>query len=129
MKQLKLTYAGESYYAKLLTDKAPKACAAIESICPFQSKMQHAKICDNEMFFQAPVNIDEEENPTYSCPGHVSFFNFRQTVCIWYDKMVPLGFCNQFAEMDEVTLKRFAEMARKLWEKEGGLILVEVVDK
>ena len=128
MKKLKITYRGESYYARMLTDKAPHAVAAFEAACPFQSKLQHAKICDNEMFFQAPVNIDERENPTYSEPGHVSFFNFRQTVCIWYDEMVPLGFCNQFAVMEE-DLPRFAEMASTLWEKEGGLATIEVVDE
>ena len=42
--------------------------------------------------------------------------------------MVPLGFCNQFAVMEE-DLPRFAEMASTLWEKEGGLATIEVVDE
>lgn len=128
MKKLKITFDGESYFARLLTDKAPRAIAALETVCPFQTKLQHAKICDNEMFFQAPINIDEKENPTYSQPGHVSFFNVRQTVCIWYDDMVPLGFCNQFAVMEE-DLPRFARKARTLWEKEGQVALIEIVDE
>ena len=91
MKKLKITYRGESYYARMLTDKAPHAVAAFEAACPFQSKLQHAKICDNEMFFQAPVNIDERENPTYSEPGHVSFSIFGRPSVSGTMRWCPLG--------------------------------------
>ncbi|MCI6639281.1 MAG: DUF3830 family protein [Pygmaiobacter massiliensis] len=54
MKQLKLTFGGQSFYADLLEDKAPEICSALIKAAPFQSYWFVAKICDNEVCFRAP---------------------------------------------------------------------------
>lgn len=130
MKKLKLTFDDKVFYARLLTEDAPITCAQVEANCPCVCYMHHAKICDNEIFFHAPFNCDLWENPVYSEPGHFGFFNTRQTVCVWYDDMIPLGCNNLFALMDPECLPSFAESCRKLWEdqycKEIKMEVVEV---
>jgi hypothetical protein len=128
LKKLKLSFGGKSFYAKLLYDDAPRTVREILEACPFESRLSHAKICDNEFFFQAPINIDEMENPVYSEVGHMAFFNIRQTVCVWYSNTVPLGNCDLFALIEEGDLPRLAEEASKIWDKQGGLVKVEAIE-
>lgn len=128
MKRLKLTFDEKVFYAKLLEEDAPRTVQSVEENCPCECMVHHARICDNEVFFYVPFNADYWENPVYSEPGHIAFFNTRQTVCIWYDEMIPLGCCNQFAIMDPDTLREFAESARKTWSTPYMRIKMEVVE-
>jgi hypothetical protein len=115
--------------ARLLTEEAPNTVKALEAALPVESRLHHAKICDNEFFCQVPVNIDQKENPVYSEPGHVGFFNFRQTVCLWYGDMVPLGYSNLFAIVDSEDLPKLAEVGAKLWDCQGGIVKLEIVEE
>jgi len=129
MKKLRILFAERIVYAKLLVDEAPKTVAALEAHCPFEALLHHAKICDNEIFFHAPFNVDENENPVYSAPGHVGFFNTRQTICMWYDTTVPLGCCNLFALVEPRSMQLLAEACAHVWDEQGGIVKLEVVDE
>lgn len=129
MKKLKITFHQKSFYARLLEKEAPDTIAAIEAVCPFESRMAYAKLADREFFFQTPAFYCNVENPTYSQAGDVAFSGSRQCICIFYDKLTPLGFINQFASIEPADLDRLKSEADTIWEKQGDIIRVEVVDK
>jgi len=110
---------------KLLEELAPRTCQIIRSHLPLESRLNHAKICDNEVFFQVPFFIDEKENFTFPKVGDLGFWNVRQTICIWYDKMEPLGPTILFGRIIE-NLEGFKKIAMKTWIKQGTIIRVEI---
>lgn len=130
MKKLKMTFHGKEFYARLLTEEAPHTVAAIEAAGPFESRVGYAKLADREFFFQTPAFFDEAENPTYSQKGHVIFYSPRQSICVFYDELIPLGYSNQFAVIeDEEQLELLKKEADTIWEKQGDIIRVEVVEE
>ena len=94
---LKLTFHGVSFYAALLEDKAPIMCAELKKACPFEARLTYAKICDNEIVFQAPVSKYVVENPVYSVKGHIAYYGPKHSVCIWFGDTPSLGACDLFA--------------------------------
>lgn len=130
MKKLKLTFHGKDFYARLLTEEAKNTVALIESAGAFESRVGYAKLANREFFFQTPVFADEIENPTYSEKGHVIFYPPRQSICVFYDDLIPLGYSNQFAVIeDEKQLEELRKEADMIWEKQGDIIRVEVVEE
>ncbi len=127
MSKLLITIGREKVWAELFEKEAPKTCRVIKRHAPLEGFLNHAKICDHEVFFQAPFFIDAKENPKFPVPGDIGFWNIRQTICIWYDKMEPLGPTNLFARITG-NLKGFQKEARKTWSKQGTQIRFEVVD-
>lgn len=130
MKQLKLSFNGKVFYADMEVNNAPKTCAAIEAVCPFQSIWLSAKVCVNEAVFRAPpfCVADEVENPVFSTPGDIVFWGIRQVVCLFYDDMVALNTSNRFAKMSPEETRRFADEGRKLWDAPGAVVTVGVVE-
>lgn len=128
LRKLKMTFGSDEIFATLLEDKAPGTIAALEKVLPYQARMHHAKICDNEVFCRVPAEYDKKENPEYSVPGHISFFNFRQTVCLWYGEMKPLGYSNLFATVDEEYMPRLAQICGDIWKEQGGIVKLEFVE-
>jgi hypothetical protein len=124
-----LTIGKEEIYARLLVEDAPKTIKILEAELPVESRVRRAKICDNELMLPVPFNIDELENPVHSEPGHVAFFNTRQVVCIWYKEMVPVGSCNLFAKIEAEDMPKLVAEAEKIWENEGGLVKLEIVEE
>lgn len=128
LRKLKMTFGEEEIFATLLEDKAPGTIAALEKVLPYEARMHHAKICENEVFCRVPAEYDKKENPEYSVPGHISFFNFRQTVCLWYGDMKPLGYSNLFATVDEEYMTRLAPICEAIWKKQGEIVRLEFVE-
>lgn len=129
MKKLKIFFHQKIFYANLLQKEAPNTIAAIEAVCPFQSRVSYAKLADREFFFQTPAFYDFVENPTYSKAGDVAFYGSRQCICVFYDKLTPLGFVNQFASIEPSDLDRLRTEADTIWEKQGDIIRIEVIDQ
>jgi len=130
MKKLKITIGDVEVKAKLLTEKAPNTIKIFESVeKDLVGKLNHAKVCDNELFFQSPVFIDEKENPVYPVAGDIGYWTVRQTICIWYGKMKPLGPTNLFAQIEPGDLPKFAAEAKKVWNKQGALIKFEFIEE
>jgi len=128
MDRLKITIGNEIVTAELLDKEAPNVCKAIKEHLPLQGKLNHAKICNNEVFFQAPFFIDEKDNFKLPEPGDIGFWNVRQTICIWYDDMKPLGPTICFAKIID-NFKGFQKEAAKIWDKQGQLIKFEILNK
>lgn len=126
MKELIITIGDERVKAKLLWDKAPQTCALIEKHAPLEGRLNHAKVCDNEVFFQVPFFLDEKENPVWPVAGDIGYWPVRQTVCIWYGDMKPLGPTNLFAKIVPEDLPIFAEIASYVWKKQGYRIKFQV---
>ncbi len=120
-----MTFGRDVIYARLLEEDAPGTIAALDKVLPFESRMHHAKICDNEVFCQIPAEYDKKENPAYSVPGHVAFFNFRQTVCMWYGDMKPLGYSNLFAIIEPQYMDRLTEICEAIWKNQGQIVKME----
>lgn len=129
MKKLKITFHNKVFYGRLLEKEAPNTIQALEEVGPFQSKVGYAKLANREFFFQTPAFCDEVENPTYSQPGHVIFYPPRQSICVFYDAMTPLGYVNQFGLIEEKDLKELSNEADSIWEKQGDIISFEIVNE
>jgi len=130
MKKLKITFGDVVVKAKLLTDKAPKTIEIFESVAEdMTGKVNSAKVCDNELFFQSPVFIDEKENPVYPVAGDIGYWTVRQTICLWFGKMEPLGPTNLFAQIEPEDLPKFAAVASNTWEEQGTLLKFEFIEE
>ena len=125
MSQLKIRLGDQIVRAKLLEDNAPRTCEIVKAHLPMVSRLSHAKICDNEVFFQVPFFIDEKENFTLPKAGDIGFWNVRQTICVWYDQMEPLGPTILFARIIE-NLEGFKKVAMETWSQQGAVIRVEL---
>jgi hypothetical protein len=127
MSRLLIKIGKETVRARLLEKEAPNTCRILKKFSPMEGLLNHAKICDHEVFFQAPFFIDEKENAVVPKPGDIGFWNVRQTFCIWYDKMEPLGPTNLFAQITD-NLQGFQKEALNTWKKQGTKIRFEVID-
>lgn len=129
MKKLKITFHDQSFYARFLEKEAPNTIAAFEAVCPFDSRLGYSKIGDREIVCQTPAFYDEVENPMTATEGSVVFYGPRQCLCVFYDKMDPLFDVNQFAVVESADLPALKTEADKVWEKQGDIVHVEVVDQ
>ena len=130
MKKLKITIGDVEVKARLLLEKAPNTIKILESSQKdLVGKLNHAKICDNEVFFQSPVFIDGKENPVYPVAGDIGYWTVRQTICIWYGEMEPLGPTNLFAQIELEDLPKFATEGKKVWNQQGTLIKFEFIEE
>ena len=109
---------------ELLTEQAPRTCEIIENALPITGMATHAKLVDREVFFPIPFFIDEQENPRVSEKGDIAFWNARQTICIFYDDMQPLGPTPTFGRITG-NLEGFQREAVKVWEKPGTIITLK----
>jgi hypothetical protein len=123
-KEITILIGDEECTAELLTEQAPRTCEAIENALPLTGLLNHAKLVDREVFFQVPFFIDERENLKVSEKGDLSFWNVRQTLCIFYDDMVPLGPASTFGRITG-NLEGFQKEAAKVWEKPGTMITLK----
>ncbi|UCC85790.1 MAG: DUF3830 family protein [Anaerolineales bacterium] len=114
----------EECTAELLTEQAPRTCEIIEQALPISGMATHAKLVDREVFFPVPFFVDEQENPTVSQKGDIAFWNARQTICIFYDDMTPLGATPTFGRITG-NLEGFQREAVKVWEKPGMIITLK----
>ena len=121
--KLTILIGDEECTAELLNEEAPRICAAIEEVLPLTGVLSHAKLVDREVFFPVPFYIDAQENPRVSEKGDLAFWNARQTFCIFYDDMVPLGATPTFGRITE-NLEGFQWVARKVWERPGTMITI-----
>lgn len=127
MKQLRITLGDQVAFARLLYDKAPKTCRLVEEYSPLRGRLNHAKVCKNEVFFQAPFFMDEKENPVLPGPGDIGFWAVRQTICLWYGETFPLGPTNLFAQVTK-NLDGLAKECAKSWQRQGEIMTFEVVE-
>lgn len=120
-KEITILIGDEECTAELLTEEAPRICEAIEKALPLSGMLSHAKLVDREVFFPVPFFIDELENPKFSEKGDIAFWGARQTVCFFYDDMVPLGATPTFGRITR-NLEGFQREAVKVWERPGMAI-------
>jgi hypothetical protein len=123
-KEITILIGDEECTAELLTEQAPRICKAIENALPLTGLLNHAKLVDREVFFPVPFFIDEQENPKVSEKGDLAFWNGRQTICIFYDDMVPLGATPTFGRITS-NLEGFQREAARVWEKPGTMITLK----
>jgi hypothetical protein len=125
--KLTIRIEDEECTAELLNEEAPRICAAIEEALPLTGVLSHAKLVDREVFFPVPFYIDDQENPQVSEKGDLAFWNGRQTFCIFYDDMVPLGATPTFGRITG-NLEGFQRVAAKVWERPGTIITITKSD-
>jgi hypothetical protein len=123
-KEITILIGTEMCTAELLTDLAPRTCRIIEEALPLAGILSHAKLVDREVFFQVPFFIDEPENLKLSEKGDLAFWNGRQTLCIFFDDMVPLGPVPTFGRITG-NLEGLQREAAEVWEKPGKRITLK----
>ena len=123
-KEITIVIGDEECTAELLIEQAPRTCEIIENALPLSGMATHAKLVDREVFFPVPFYIDESENPKVSEKGDLAFWNARQTLCIFYDDMKPLGATPTFGRITG-NLEGFQREAVKVWEKTGTIITLK----
>ena len=122
-KAITILIGQEECTAELLTDLAPNTCRIIEDALPLSGMLSHAKLVDREVFFQVPFFIDETENMKLSEKGDLAYWNARQTLCIFFDDMVPLGPVTTFGRITG-NLEELQREAAEVWEKPGKRVII-----
>jgi hypothetical protein len=120
-KEITILIGDQVCTAELLTEQAPRICEAIEQALPLEGMLSHAKLVDREVFFPVPFFIEAEENLKFSEKGDIAFWGARQTVCFFYDDMVPLGATPTFGRITG-NLEGFQREAAKVWDEPGTAI-------
>ena len=128
MKQAKITIGGQVVRAKLMHEDTSEFIRVLEQNVPIEGKLNHAKICDNEVFFLAPFHKDEKENPVVPVAGDIGYYPVRQTITVWYGPMQPLGPSTVFAKIYPEDLPKFAGVASQVWANQGTEIKFEIVE-
>jgi hypothetical protein len=123
-KEIVVTIGDVECTVELLTEQAPRTCEIIQDALPITGMATHAKLVDREVFFPVPFYIDHQENPKVSEKGDIAFWNARQTICIFYDDMKPLGATPTFGRITG-NLEEFQREAVKVWEKPGAIITLK----
>lgn len=123
-KEITIRIGREEVTAELLTEEAPRTCQIIEKALPLTGLLSHAKLVDREVFFQVPFFIDELENLKLSEKGDLAFWNARQTLCIFFDDMVPLGPVTTFGRITR-NLEGLQREAAAVWEMPGKRIILK----
>ncbi len=123
LQAISIRIGNETCTAELLTNLAPKTCRIIEAALPLTGVLSHAKLVDREVFFQVPFFIDEPENLRPSEKGDLAYWNARQTLCIFFDDMVPLGPVTTFGRVTG-NLEGLQREAAEVWEKAGKRITI-----
>jgi hypothetical protein len=118
----------ETGTVELLTEQAPQICEAIERALPLTGVLSHAKLVDREVFFPVPFYIDAHENAKLSEKGDLAFWGARQTVCIFYDDMTPLGATPTFGRIT-TNLEGLQREAAKVWESPGTPVILDRREK
>jgi hypothetical protein len=121
--EIRIRIGTEECTAELLTDLAPRTCRIIEEALPLTGILSHAKLVDREVFFQVPFFIDEQENLRLSEKGDLGFWNGRQTLCIFFDDMIPLGTIATFGKLTG-NIEGFQRECAEAWEKPGKRIIM-----
>ena len=129
-REITILIGDEVCRAELLTEEAPSICEAIQKALPLTGMLSHAKLVDREVFFPVPFFVDEQENPKLSEKGDIAFWGARQTVCFFFDDMVPLGATPTFGRITG-NLAGFQREAARVWEQPGTRITLtaDVVPK
>jgi hypothetical protein len=122
--EITILIGDEECTAELLTEQAPRMCEIIEKALPLTGMATHAKLVSREIFFPVPFYMDEQENPKVSEKGDLAFWNARQTLCIFYDDMKPLGATPTFGRITG-NLEGFQKEAVKVWEKPGTIVTLK----
>jgi len=123
-KEITILIGKEECTVDLLTDLAPRTCRIIEDALPLTGILSHAKLVDREVFFQVPFFIDEPENMKVSEKGELAYWNARQTLCIFFDDMVPLGPVTTFGRITG-NLAGLQREAAEVWEKPGKRMVIK----
>ena len=121
--EISIRIGDEECTAELLTELAPKTCRIIAAALPLTGILSHAKLVDREVFFQVPFFIDEPENLKLSEKGDLAYWDARQTLCIFFDDMVPLGPVTTFGRITG-NLEGLQREAAEVWEKAGKPITI-----
>ena len=122
--EITILIGDEECTAELLTEQAPRMCEIIEKALPLTGMATHAKLVSREIFFPVPFYMDEQENPKVSEKGDLAFWNARQTLCIFYDDMKPLGATPTFGRITG-NLEGFQREAVKVWKNPGTIVTLK----
>ena len=129
MEKLKITAAGKTFYATLLSDKAPVTVAQMKEHSPIHTKMYAAKIVNEEVMCPAPFFYDANENPVFNQdPGNICFYGPKHTLAIFWGDVIPVADCPNFAKIEADSLPGFQDVARTVWGNQEQDITFEVVD-
>ena len=127
MTTMKITIGDVTARAELLEKEAPAICAGMKEAIPIERMLSSAKIQDKEVTFAVPFFIDAMENQKPPVPGDIAFWNGNQTICFFYDDLVPMGAICVWARIIE-NLEGFVKEADKALANQGARIKLELED-
>jgi len=134
MSRLEIVIDNQHFEAELLTDEAPRTCAAFLKCLPIETKTYHCCWSGDSIFFTLPL----EKNPVpppgenasiYGAQGHVGWYQAQD----YHEFQIVHGYAqyrrpdgpspfNIFAKITS-NLKSFDLLCRRL-QKEGGKTII-----
>ena len=89
-RKIAIKIGNEKIIVKLFWNEAPNLCNAIWSKLPIETHAHLAKICNHEIMMQLPF-CAPKENLKPPTPGDVGWWDERQSIYIFFDKLGPQG--------------------------------------
>ena len=120
MKYFEMKVGDTVVRAELLTDKAPRICRAFERSLPNKSFGVNAKFAGEETIVMVPFYTGPENEVGSVSPGDIGYYPTRQTLCLFYGKIMPFASVSLFARVVPQDLKK-AHAAGRAILKAGAL--------
>ncbi|MDA1188763.1 MAG: cyclophilin-like fold protein, partial [Chloroflexi bacterium] len=102
--------------AELLTKEAPKICRAFQRSLPVKSFGVNAKFAGDETIAMLPFYADHENLVGSVSPGDIGYYPTRQTLCVFYGKIMPFAGVTLFARVVPDDLKKSQEVGKQILE-------------
>jgi len=102
--------------AELLTSEAPKLCRAFQRNLPVNSFGVNAKFAGEETIVMLPFYADHENQVGSVSPGDIGYYPTRQTLCVFYGKIMPFAGVSLFARVVPEDLKKAQEVGKQILE-------------
>ena len=109
---------GGSFPVEFLEEAAPETAEAFKKLLPLQGECLQARFSGEEFFFNAPVEV-KEENRVRPYHGAIAFNCDPEwkAVCVYYGSTIEMGedeYFNLFAEVRE-NLDKLNEVGMRIW--------------
>lgn len=120
---IEIELAGERIPVTLLTDEAPKTCAAILDALPLEGTANHARLAGDEIMFPVRTFVQPENQSKAQQVGNVAYWPDRMIVCVFYGETEGVGHTNVFGRVSG-NLDGLVRAGDAVWKQQGAVMRI-----
>ena len=115
-REMEVSIGGRRVVVELLDKEAPTTCNKLWEVLPVKSVTTNAKFVGDELIIMVPMMADNENQRLDVGIGDVGYFPMQQTLCFFFGKLRPFGFCNIVGKVTE-GIEKLKEASIKILEE------------